>query len=117
MDTFDLDRRPPCWPAGQPCPNTCAQAHADQHLRNHVHLTGPWAGWRLAGRDLIGPGGERIPERRLRGLLWSTEARDLRDSARARNAARRDARQRQPVKVVIVELADWHQRAFGTRAG
>lgn len=116
MDSFNLDRRPPCWPADQPCPNPCAQAHADHHLRNHVELRGPWAGWRLAGRDLVAPSGERIPERRLRGLLWSSEARDLRDSLRARNKARKAGPHGQ-VKVIVVDLADWHARHYGSRAG
>jgi len=40
-------------------------------IDNHVDLHGPWAGWRLAGRDLVAPSGERIPERRLRGLFGS----------------------------------------------
>ena len=26
-------------------------------MRNHVRLHGPWAGWRLAGRDLVSPEG------------------------------------------------------------
>ena len=52
--TYDLNRRPPCWPPDTPCPNTCAQAQADRIIRNHVELHGPWAGWRLAGRDPVG---------------------------------------------------------------
>lgn len=41
-DTYNLDRRPPCWPVGEQCPNSCA---ADLHRRvvtNHLELTGPW---------------------------------------------------------------------------
>lgn len=110
-DTYNLDRRPPCWDAGKPCPNGCARRIVD----NHVELSGPWAGWRLAGRDLVAPSGERIPERRLRGLLWRADATDLRDSARARNAAQK-ARQQSMVKVVVVDLGDWRERHFG-RAG
>ncbi|PPU91426.1 hypothetical protein XalbCFBP2523_14775 [Xanthomonas albilineans] len=115
-DTYDIDRRPPCWEPGQPCPNHCAQAHARHVLDNHVELHGPWAGWRLAGRDLVAPSGERIPERRLRGLLWRADAIDLRDSARARNKARK-ARQQAMVKVVVVDLATWRDRHFGRMAG
>ncbi|MBE0315027.1 NAD(P)H-dependent oxidoreductase [Xanthomonas citri pv. punicae] len=54
---------------------------------------GPWAGWRLAGRDLVAPTGERIPERRLRGLLWHANASDIRDSVRRRNAKRKAVQQ------------------------
>lgn len=114
-DTYNLDRRPPCWPTGAPCPNSCAHDLHRRVVTNHVELTGPWAGWRLAGRDLVAPGGERIPERRLRGLLWRADASDLRDATRARNAKRK-AVQQSMVKVVVVDLGDWRERHFG-RAG
>ncbi|WP_312368770.1 DUF3653 domain-containing protein [Stenotrophomonas sp.] len=68
-DTYDLDNRPPCWKPGTQCPNNCARDHYKRIVDNHVSLTGPWAGWRLAERDLVSPTGERISERRLRGLL------------------------------------------------
>lgn len=116
MSSYDLDQRPPCWNPGEPCPNNCARDHHRRIIDNHVQLTGPWAGWRLAGRDLVAPTGERIPERRLRGLLWRADATDLRDATRKRNEARK-ARQRDLVKVVVVDLGDWRERHFGTRAG
>jgi len=114
-DSYNIDRRPPCWDAGQPCPNSCAHDVYRRVVDNHVELSGPWRGWRLAGRDLIAPSGERIPERRLRGLLWRADATDLRDATRARNNARK-ARQQALVKVVVVDLGDWRERHFG-RAG
>ena len=115
-DTYDLDNRPPCWEPGKQCPNNCARDHYRRVIDNHVNLSGPWAGWRLAGRDLVAPSGERIPERRLRGLLWRADAADLRDATRKRNAARK-AGQRSMVKVVVVDLGDWRERHFGTHAG
>ena len=111
--TYDLDRRPPCWPPDTPCPNTCAQAHADAVLRNHLELHGPWAGWRLAGRDLVSPDGLRLPERRLRGLLWREEAELRRATAKARNAKRHHAGS---VTVVRIAVRDWHEVRYG-RAG
>lgn len=111
-DTYNIDRRPRCWDPGKPCPNACAQDVYRRVVDNHVELSGPWAGWRLAGRDLVAPTGERFSERRLRGLLWRTEAADLRDAARTRNTARK-ARQQSIVKVVVVDLGDWRDRHFG----
>lgn len=66
--------RPPCWPVGQPCPNPCAAALYDRTVYNRQHLSGPWTGWRMAGRDLISPDGDRISPERLRGLLWRQQA-------------------------------------------
>nr|WP_260222350.1 hypothetical protein [Xanthomonas euvesicatoria] len=38
----------------------------------------------MAGCDLVAPSGERIPARRLRGLLWHANATDIRASVRRR---------------------------------
>lgn len=115
MNTYDLNHRPPCWPDdGSSCPNHCAQAHADRILRNQVELHGPWAGWRLAGRDLVSPEGLRLPERRLRGLVWRAEAEERRDRARARNA---NSGHRGMVTVIRLPVRDWHIERFGSRAG
>lgn len=115
VDPADL-ARPPCWPAGQQCPNLCAAELHDRLTRNHVNLHGPWSGWRLAGRDLVAPTGERLNPERLRGLLWRTEAADLRDATRARNKARK-AGQQSMVKVVVVDLGEFRERHFGRAAG
>jgi hypothetical protein len=62
--------RPPCWPLERPCPNACAAAHYQRTIHNETPLHGPWAGWRLAGRDLVSPHGDRIPAHLLDRLLW-----------------------------------------------
>jgi len=80
--------RPPCWPVGQPCPNPCAAAHYERLIYNRTHLAGPWEGWRLAGRFLVSPEGDRITPERLRGLLWRQAQEQRRDSARARREKR-----------------------------
>lgn len=71
---IDDHLRPPCWEPGQTCPNACARAHYERVVYNHAPLYGPWAGWRLAGRELVSPGRSkaalRIPPVRLLGLLW-----------------------------------------------
>lgn len=68
----DHERRP-CHEHGKN-PPPCALAHYRRVIDNHVGLHGPWAGWRLAGRDLVSPDGERINPTRLRGLLFRMDA-------------------------------------------
>ena len=67
--------RPPCWPEGQPCPNACAQQLRTRVIRNHTPLYGEWAGWRMAGRCLVSPDGDRISPERLRGILFAESGR------------------------------------------
>lgn len=107
-------KRPPCWPDGQPCPNGCAAALHDRIAHNQTTLFGPWAGWRMAGRDLVAPDGDRISPERLRGLLW-------RQAAEARVAAARCRREkrvgRRTITVVRIANDDWHRERFGSIAG
>ncbi|WP_268738733.1 DUF3653 domain-containing protein [Luteimonas fraxinea] len=86
-------------------------------LRNFVvrHLHGPWAGWRMAGKDLVGPDGTRISPTRMRGVLFRIEAEERLQRARARSAKAKAVR-RELVKVVVVDLGDWKRRHFGTSA-
>lgn len=83
----DHDRRP-CHVLGKN-PPPCAQAHYRRVIDNHAELHGPWSGWRLAGRDLISPDGDRINPTRLRGLLFrvDAEARIARARAKAKAAS------------------------------
>jgi hypothetical protein len=94
------------------CPVAPLAKRNSQHERQLQHR--PAAA--VLGRWATAPSGERIPERRLRGLLWRADATDLRDAARNRNLARK-ARQQSIVKVVVVELAAWRERHFGSMAG
>ncbi|MFC6187592.1 hypothetical protein, partial [Pseudoxanthomonas mexicana] len=65
---------------------------------------------------LVSPERYRITPERLAGILW-------RDSMELRRAGLRSRREAEkpvrcgPVKVVVVDLADWHAQHFGTRAG
>ena len=79
-----------------------------------------WAGWRwsASGRYLVSPDGDKITAQRLLGLMW----RDSQELRRAGFASRqkadttgtkRAAYGGQKVKVVIVDLADWHEQRFG----
>ena len=65
---------PPCWPEGWACPNDCAsQLHA-RIVHNLTPLHGPWAGWRMTGRELVSPDGDRIAVERLHGILFRETA-------------------------------------------
>jgi Phage protein. len=113
MDLTASDHRPPCWPAGTPCPNACAAQVRDQVTRNHVRLHGPWAGWRLAGRELVSPDGVRMSAERVRGLAWRVEQEARIAAARAK----RQSGHRGMVTVLRVRNSDWHAERFGQRAG
>lgn len=71
-----------------------------------------WFGWRLRGRHLVSPDGERITRERLSGLLW----RDQQELRRAGFASRRKAEANRAraaagvqVRVVIIEIAELRQ--------
>ena len=100
-----MNARPPCWPDGT-TPNACADALYWRTIHNTGPLHGPWQGWRLAGRYLVSPDGERITPERLRGLLWRQDAEARRDSAAARRRRERERSAQQLVKVVVVSLSD-----------
>ncbi|WP_140908725.1 DUF3653 domain-containing protein [Cognatiluteimonas lumbrici] len=110
-----MQTRPPCWPESRPCPNECAHQLYERTVHNLTPLHGRWAGWRLAGRELVAPDGDRITPERLRGLLWRQEHEQRIERAAGRRAAEQLRRQRQPVKVIVVELAEL--RVHGQFAG
>lgn len=89
--------------------------HYDRVVHNKTELHGPWAGWRMAGRELVSPEGDRFTTTRLRGLAWRLDAEQRAERARARNA-RAKKRQQELVKVVVVDLDDWRRRHFGNTA-
>lgn len=73
-----------------------------------------WAGWSFSanGRHLVSPDRDRITPERLAGLLWRNSMELRRAGLRSRREAEKLVR-RGTVKVVIVDLADWHLRHFG----
>lgn len=72
----------PCHQIGTK-PNACAAAHYRRIVENHVDLSGPWAGWRLAGRDLVSPDRQRINPQRLMGLLFRQASEERLSRSRA----------------------------------
>jgi hypothetical protein len=84
-----------------------------------MDFTGDWHGWRLRGRHLVSPDGQRITRERLTGLLWRDQT-ELRlagfANRRAAEAGKlRNGTSRQLVKVVVVDLADFREN--GASAG
>lgn len=74
---------------------------------SEVDFTGEWYGWRLRGRHLVSPDGERITRERLSGLLWR-DSMELRLAGFASRRAAEEARRRSAagprIKVVIMDL-------------
>lgn len=60
-----------CWH----CKAETPDAHYQRVVYNKTALHGDWTGWRMAGRFLIAPGGQRITPERVRGFLWNEHAR------------------------------------------
>lgn len=78
----------------------------------------PWNGWcfSASGRHFVSPDRQKITPERLAGLLW----RDAMELRRAGLKSRREAEKQVlqgRVKVVVVNLADWHAKHFGSLAG
>lgn len=99
-------------------PHTVKHPDAPRIITVRTDIPENWAGFRFTpeGRYFVTPDGDRLTPERLRGLAW----RDSMELRRAGFASRRKAEKavrRQPVKVVVVDLADWHARNVGTMAG
>lgn len=58
-------RAPKCVELGKPLP-ACAAALKRIMQEHHLDLPGPWIGWRLRGRRLLGPGGVTLTPETLR---------------------------------------------------
>jgi len=84
----------------------------------HIDLDDDWAGWKIRGRYLVSPDGDRLTVGRVKGLAWRDHF-ELRRagyaSRRAAEAGKRSPGRQSLVKVVIVDLADY--RANGLAAG
>ena len=60
---------PPCIRVGEAL-NDCARRVYARAVTCHDDLTAEWSGWKLRGRVLISPEGDRITPARLRGMLF-----------------------------------------------
>lgn len=79
----------------------------------HIDLEEDWYGWRLRGRHLVSPDGDRLTPERLKGIVWR-ESMELRRagfaSRRKADAGRKDG---QLVKVVVIALGEYRLRGIG----
>lgn len=64
------------------CKAETSRSHYDRTVHNLTPLYGPWSGWRMAGRVLVSPDGDRIAPERLRGILWAEVSRERLKSGR-----------------------------------
>ena len=80
---------PLCLIPGQPV-NACARKLYAEKVLGHIDLTADWAGWRLRGRWLISPDGDRVNPHRLRGMLFR-EANERRHKAGLKSSQQRAA--------------------------
>lgn len=100
----------------KPTPQEALNFMFEATVYQRIDFTGPWQGWRLRGRDLVSPDGDRISPERLKGIAWRMQAEARRDSARAKREALERARE--PVVTVIrLPLSDWQREHFGVAAG
>jgi hypothetical protein len=80
-----------------------------------MDLDGEWHGWRVRGRYLISADGQRIPQERLRGLLFR-DANELRlagfESRRKAEANTRARSRGFKVKVIVVDLGDYRENGL-----
>lgn len=57
--------------ARKPTPDEAMSFMYDALVLCRVDLAGEWSGWKIRGRVLVSPDGDRIPVERLRGLLFT----------------------------------------------
>lgn len=57
--------------ASKPTPDEAMRFMYDAVVLSRIDLAGEWAGWKIRGRVLVSPDGDRVPVERLRGLLFT----------------------------------------------
>jgi len=65
---------PPCLIPGH-APNGCARNLYEIEVHQKQDFTGFWLGWKMRGRELVSPDGDRISVERLRGILVIEDSR------------------------------------------
>lgn len=76
-------------------------------IHQQIDLTGPWRGWRIAGRDLVAPDGQRISPARMAGIMWRDDMELHKKGYASRRKAEADSKRNQLVKVVVIPLSQY----------
>ena len=76
-------------------------------VHNNIDLTRQWSGFKLRGRDLVAPDGQRITVQRINGILWRDEMELRKKGFASRRKAEADSRKNQLVKVVVIPLGQY----------
>lgn len=84
-----------CWH----CQAEHTEAHHERIVYNRTPLYGPWTGWRMAGRNLVSPDGDRINPRRLAGILWA-------ENLRARSARVKNSQSRETLAIATLQARE-----------
>lgn len=66
------------------CPHCDPREIYQRTVENKTKLYGEWEGWRLAGKWLIAPNGQRMMQARVLGMAWAEKRRDIDDRRKAR---------------------------------
>lgn len=75
------------------CKRETTEAHALRVIYNHHSLHAEWSGWRMAGRWLVSPIGERIDASELLAMLKSRRAERLKAVSMGKGSRRGQYRQ------------------------
>lgn len=78
-----------------------------------IDLSDEWTGWRLRGRHLISPDGDRLTPERLKGIVWRESMELRRAGFASRRKADAGSSRRQLVKVVVIDLDTYRLRGIG----
>lgn len=89
----------------KPTPEEALCFMADAMLYQRIDLTGPWQGWKLRGRVLVSPDGDRVPVERLRGMLFTESLKRPKRNKPGR-VPKHELEQRASASVVALPLSE-----------
>jgi hypothetical protein len=94
-----------------PTPEEAMRFMFDFMASNWIDFAGPWRGWKLRGRHLVSPDGDRLSPERLAGLVWR-DSMELRLAGFTSRRKAERAKQGPTVRVVVVDLHEYRERGL-----